>query len=110
MPTRPRGVRGTRVPAQPNSAQLTEIAALIDAGTVKPVVSTVLPLRDAAQAHALAGGGHTRQDRPTGCRLVDSRSIVHAIGVPSRAALLIEHRRIAAGTISSRSAPSWPPV
>jgi len=55
-----RGVRGTRIEGQPNSAQLTEIAALIDAGTVKPVVSTVLPLTEAAQAHALAGSGHAR--------------------------------------------------
>jgi NADPH:quinone reductase-like Zn-dependent oxidoreductase len=55
-----RGVRGTGMLTQPNGAQLTEIAALIDAGAVKPVVSTVLPLTEAAQAHELADSGHAR--------------------------------------------------
>jgi NADPH:quinone reductase-like Zn-dependent oxidoreductase len=46
--------------AQANPADLTEIASLIDAGTVKPVVSTVLPLAEARQAHELLEAGHTR--------------------------------------------------
>jgi len=46
--------------AQPNSAQLTEIARLIDAGRVKPVVSAVIPLADARKAHELSDGGHAR--------------------------------------------------
>jgi NADPH:quinone reductase-like Zn-dependent oxidoreductase len=46
--------------AQANRADLTEIARLIDAGTVKPVVSTVLPLAEARQAHELLEAGHTR--------------------------------------------------
>jgi len=45
---------------QPNSAQLTEIARLIDAGRVKPVVSAVIPLADARKAHELSDGGHAR--------------------------------------------------
>jgi len=55
-----RGVRGTGMMTQPNSAQLTEIAALIDAGKVQPVVSTVLPLAEAARAHELGDRGHAR--------------------------------------------------
>jgi len=45
---------------QPNSAQLTEIARLIDAGRVNPVVSAVIPLADARKAHELSDGGHAR--------------------------------------------------
>ncbi len=42
------------------SAQLAEIAQLIDAGKVKPVILTVLPLAEAREAHALLEAGHTR--------------------------------------------------
>jgi NADPH:quinone reductase-like Zn-dependent oxidoreductase len=45
---------------QPNAAQLTEIAGLIDAGYVKTIVETVLPLNQARQAHELSQSGHTR--------------------------------------------------
>lgn len=55
-----RGVRGTGMLTQPNGAQLAEIAAFFDTGAVKPVVSTILPLAEAAQAHTLAGSGHVR--------------------------------------------------
>jgi NADPH:quinone reductase-like Zn-dependent oxidoreductase len=55
-----RGVRASGMMAQTNPADLTEIASLIDAGTVKPVVSTVLPLAEARQAHELLETGHTR--------------------------------------------------
>jgi len=55
-----RGVRGTGMLTQPNGAQLAEIAAFFDTGAVKPVVSTILPLAEAAQAHKLAGSGHVR--------------------------------------------------
>lgn len=55
-----RGVRASGMMAQANTAQLTEIARLIDAGTVKPVVSTVLPLAEARQAHETLEAGHTR--------------------------------------------------
>ena len=54
------GVRATGMMSQANPAQLREIAALIDAGKVKPVVSTVLPLREARQAHELLEAGHAR--------------------------------------------------
>ena len=55
-----RGVRGEYILAQPHGAQLTRIAELIDAGHVRPTVSTVLPLREARKAHELSQGGHTR--------------------------------------------------
>lgn len=45
---------------QPNAAQLTEIAGLIDAGYVKTIVETVLPLNQVKQAHELSQSGHTR--------------------------------------------------
>ena len=53
-------VRGEGVMVHPDSAQLAEIAALIDAGQVKPVITTVLPLAEAARAHELSQTGHTR--------------------------------------------------
>jgi NADPH:quinone reductase-like Zn-dependent oxidoreductase len=37
-----------------------EIASLIDAGKVKPVVSATFPLAEAQQAHVLIEAGHTR--------------------------------------------------
>ncbi len=55
-----RGVRASGMLAQANATDLTAIASLIDAGTVKPVVSTVLPLAEARQAHELLEAGHTR--------------------------------------------------
>ena len=55
-----RGVRASGMMAQANPAQLTKIAGLIDAGTARPIVSTVLPLEQASQAHALLEAGHTR--------------------------------------------------
>ena len=54
------GVRGTYLLAQPNAAQLTEIAGLVDAGHVKPTIAAVLPLREARKAHELSEKGHTR--------------------------------------------------
>jgi NADPH:quinone reductase-like Zn-dependent oxidoreductase len=55
-----RGVRASGMMTQPSPAQLTEIASLIDAGKVKPVVSATFPLAEAQQAHALLEAGHTR--------------------------------------------------
>lgn len=55
-----RGVRATGMMTQPSVAELTKIARLIDAGKVKPQVSSVLPLADARQAHEQMARGHTR--------------------------------------------------
>lgn len=54
------GVQGARFMVQPNTAQLTEIALLIEAGKVRPFVETVLPLAEARRAQELSQGGHTR--------------------------------------------------
>ena len=54
------GVRCKWILADPNGAQLAEIADLVDAGHVKPTIATVLPLKEAARAHELSQGGHTR--------------------------------------------------
>jgi len=39
---------------------LTEVAALVDAGQIKPYVSAVLPLEETAKAHEMIEGRHTR--------------------------------------------------
>lgn len=60
MLTRQYGVRAAYVFVQPNAAQLTQIATLIDQGIIKPHVETVLPLSEARRAHELIEQGHTR--------------------------------------------------
>jgi len=52
--------RGAYVFIQPRADWLAEIAQLIDAGQVKPIVDAVLPLNQAAEAHQLSESGHTR--------------------------------------------------
>jgi NADPH:quinone reductase-like Zn-dependent oxidoreductase len=54
------GVRPIGVFVQPNAAQLAEMATLVDAGKLKPVIETVLPLSEARQAQELNKTGHTR--------------------------------------------------
>jgi len=54
------GVRALFYGAHPSSANLAEIAMLIDAGKVKTVVETVLPLAEARRAHELSQRGHGR--------------------------------------------------
>jgi NADPH:quinone reductase-like Zn-dependent oxidoreductase len=46
--------------APPIGKTLTEIAALIDAGKIRPEVSATLPLQEVRQAHALIENHHTR--------------------------------------------------
>jgi NADPH2:quinone reductase len=53
------GVRAQRVLVHPDGAQLTEIAGLIDAGHLRPVVDQVLALEEVNQAHELSEAGHT---------------------------------------------------
>jgi NADPH:quinone reductase-like Zn-dependent oxidoreductase len=45
---------------EPNCAQLIEIARLIDAGTLRPVVQETFPLRDARRAFERSAPGHNR--------------------------------------------------
>jgi NADPH:quinone reductase-like Zn-dependent oxidoreductase len=54
------GVRQALMWVQGNRAQLEEIGRLVDAGEVRPVIDTVLPLREAAQAHYRSQTGHAR--------------------------------------------------
>ena len=55
-----RGIRGAPVFSHPNAVELAEITKLIDAGKIKPVVSQVLPMTEAAKADAQAETHHTR--------------------------------------------------
>jgi NADPH:quinone reductase-like Zn-dependent oxidoreductase len=54
------GVRQGYVRVQPNAAELTEIAELVDSGKLKPVVATVLPLSEARRAQEQSETGHAR--------------------------------------------------
>ena len=54
------GVRATHIFIQPDAAELTQIARLVDAGKVKPFVEKVLSLSEARKAHELSQSGHTR--------------------------------------------------
>jgi NADPH:quinone reductase-like Zn-dependent oxidoreductase len=54
------GVRAASMLVRPDAGQLAEIGKLIDAGAIKPVVTHVLPLAEAAKAHEQSETGHTR--------------------------------------------------
>jgi NADPH:quinone reductase-like Zn-dependent oxidoreductase len=54
------GVRAVSFMAHPDGSELRQVGKLIDEGKVKPVVSTVLPLKDAEKAHELSQSGHSR--------------------------------------------------
>lgn len=45
---------------QPNAAQLTELASLIDAGKIQIIIDSVFPLQDLAKAHEKSESGHSR--------------------------------------------------
>jgi len=45
---------------EPNREQLIQIGALIDAGQIRPIIDTVLPLDQARQAYEQGAKGHTR--------------------------------------------------
>ncbi len=54
------GIRGTGLGAQPDAKVLEELAKLIDAGKITPIVSAVMPLVDVAKAHQQIASRHTR--------------------------------------------------
>lgn len=54
-----KGIRMQSHLVYPNAGQLAEIARLIDAGKVRSVIETVLPLPEAAKAHELSQTGRT---------------------------------------------------
>ncbi len=53
------GISGSAFLVHPDAKQLKEIAGLIDAGKVKPHVSEIFPLADAAKAHEKSQTGRT---------------------------------------------------
>ena len=53
-------IRGASLSSQPDATELAEITKLIDDGKIKPIVSQVLPLTEAAKADAQAATHHTR--------------------------------------------------
>jgi len=55
-----RGVRGAFTFVQPNAEQLAQIAELVDAEKVRPIVDIVLPLSEARRAQELSKSGHIR--------------------------------------------------
>src|SRR5438094_9708947 len=55
-----RGIRGAGISVHPDTADLAEIARLIDAGNIKPIVTQVLPLSNAIAVQEQAATHHTR--------------------------------------------------
>ncbi|MFF7849605.1 NADP-dependent oxidoreductase [Streptomyces sp. NPDC007910] len=55
----PDGVRAAWVLVEPDHLGLRELTALVERGELRPVVDTVLPLAEAAKAHAIGEQGRT---------------------------------------------------
>jgi len=55
-----RGIRGAGISVHPDAEDLAEIAQLIDAGKIKPIVTQVLPLSEAIAAQQQSATHHTR--------------------------------------------------
>src|SRR5437660_6855503 len=55
-----RSIRGAAISVHPDAEDLAEIAHLIDAGKIKPVVTQILPLNEAIAAQQQAATHHTR--------------------------------------------------
>jgi len=51
--------RGAMVQTRPDGAKLADIAKIIDAGQLAPVIDRILPLSEARRAHELSQSGHT---------------------------------------------------
>lgn len=59
-PAEEAGVRVMKMQVQPNAGQLAEIAALVEAGAIRPAVAQIFPLEEVAQAHAVSKAGHVQ--------------------------------------------------
>jgi NADPH:quinone reductase-like Zn-dependent oxidoreductase len=57
--TKALGVRAAFVAGHPSGAQLADIAKIIDAGQLAPVINRILPLSEVRRAHELNKSGHT---------------------------------------------------
>ncbi|GEM_PF-1850053 len=55
-----KGIRGVQYMVQSVPENLKQLAELIDAGKLKPVIAEILPLKEIVKAHQLSEGGHTR--------------------------------------------------
>jgi NADPH:quinone reductase-like Zn-dependent oxidoreductase len=55
-----RGIHGAAISVHPDAEDLAEIAQLIDAGKIKPIVTQVVPLSEAIAAQQQAATHHTR--------------------------------------------------
>ena len=55
-----RGIRGSSMMAHPDAKILEELSKLIEAKKIKPIVSQIVPLAEAAKAHAQIATRHTR--------------------------------------------------
>ena len=55
-----RGIRGTSISVKPNATDLDEITKLIEQKKIQPIVSQILPLKEAAKADEQAATHHTR--------------------------------------------------
>jgi NADPH2:quinone reductase len=55
-----RGVRGEYVFVEPNADQLRILAGLVERAKLRPHVSKIHPLAEAARAHEMSEGGHVR--------------------------------------------------
>ena len=55
-----KGIQGVQYGAQSVPENLKQLADLIDAGKLKPVIAEVLPLKEIVKAHRLSEKGHTR--------------------------------------------------
>ncbi|MFI5139376.1 MAG: NADP-dependent oxidoreductase [Sphingobacteriales bacterium] len=55
-----KGIQGVQYMAQSVPENLKQLAELIDAGKLKPVIAEILPLKEIVKAHQLSEGGHTR--------------------------------------------------
>ncbi|MGB7931481.1 MAG: NADP-dependent oxidoreductase [Gammaproteobacteria bacterium] len=56
--TKALGVRGAFVFIEPNAQILAELARLVDAGQIRPIIGAEFALRDIEKAHALSQSGH----------------------------------------------------
>lgn len=54
------GITVSATQVRSSGAQLAELAALLDAGTIRVAIDSTYPLKDAQQAHERASHGHIR--------------------------------------------------
>ncbi len=54
------GIRGTSISVTPNATELDEISKLIEQKKIRPIVSQIFPLKEAAKADEQAATHHTR--------------------------------------------------